>query len=143
MVDRKVSKAAMMTSGRVDVGVVELDGGEHRRPGGKVDELRALVEKGGVVLIAFHDHVAAAPHPVIGLKVFAMPPTMNPVDPPKAKQSQDIRAVVVVLPGCGHHNGLPVATRKRFRASGRNKRGFGEHGLGLGVVPVDDVPHHH
>ena len=42
----------------VDVGVVELDVGEDERVGKVVEKLGALVEEGGVVLVAFEDEVA-------------------------------------------------------------------------------------
>jgi len=44
----------------VDVGVIELDGSQNHRVGKVVQELRSLVEKSRVVLIAFHDEVLAS-----------------------------------------------------------------------------------
>ena len=42
-----------------DVGVVELHRGEDRDVGPVVEELGALVEEGGVVLVALDDELAA------------------------------------------------------------------------------------
>ena len=55
--------------------------------GRKVDELGALVEKGGVVLIAFHNHVTAAAHPVIGLKIFGGAAHHEPRVQPQGKEA--------------------------------------------------------
>ena len=145
--DRKVSKAGNDdVEVGVDVGVVELDGGEHRRPGGKVDELGALVEKGGVVLIAFHDHVAAAAHPVIGLKILGDAPHHEPGVQPQGKEEPgDQGRGGGLAVGAGHHHGLPVAHQEAVQGLGQGEAGqvSGQHRLGLGVVPADDVPHHH
>ena len=44
----------------VDVGVVELDGGDEERVGVVVQELRTLVEERGIVLVALDDEPLAA-----------------------------------------------------------------------------------
>ena len=114
--------------------------------GGKVDELGALVEKGGVVFIAFQDHVAAAAHPVIGLKILGDAPHHEAgVQPQGKEQPGDQGRGGGLAVGAGHHQDCRSPTRKRFRASGRERRGrsLGQHRLGLGVVPADDVAHHH
>ena len=54
----------------VDVGVVELDVGEDERVGKVVEELRTLVEEGGVVLVAFDDEGARGAQLEAGAEVF-------------------------------------------------------------------------
>ena len=54
----------------VDVGVIELDVGEDERVRKVVEELRALVEEGGVVLVAFDDEGARGAQLKAGAEVF-------------------------------------------------------------------------
>ena len=54
----------------VDVGVIELDGGEDDGVGKVVQELRSLVEEGGVVLVAFEDEVLALAEVKAGAEIF-------------------------------------------------------------------------
>ena len=54
----------------VDVGVVELDVGEDERVGKVVQELRTLVEEGGVVFVAFDDEGARGAQLKAGAEVF-------------------------------------------------------------------------
>ena len=44
----------------VDIGVVEFNAGQNHMLGPVVEKFRPFVEKGGVVLVAFDDHVVAA-----------------------------------------------------------------------------------
>ena len=46
----------------VNVGVIELDRGQDDGVGKVVQELRPLIEEGGVVLVAFQDEVLPLPH---------------------------------------------------------------------------------
>ena len=47
--------------------------------------------------------------------------------------------------GAGHHDGLPVAHQEAVQGLGQGEAGevLGQDRLGLGVVPADDVAHHH
>ncbi len=109
---------------RVDVGVVELDGGEHRRPGRKVHELGALVEKSGVVLIAFQDHVAAPAHPVVGLEILGDAPHHEAgVQSQGEEQPGDERRGGGFAVGAGHHQALPVAHQEAVQGLRQGEAG--------------------
>ena len=126
--------------------MVELDGGEHRRPGVEVDELGALVEKGGVVLISFQGHIAAPAHPVIGLEIFGDAPHHEAgVQPQGEEEPTDEGRGGGLAVGAGHHQALAVPHQEAVQGLGQGEPGevFLQHRLGLGVVPADDVAHHH
>ena len=129
----------------VDVGVVEFDGGEHRHPGPEVHELGALVEKGGVVFVALQDHVRAPAHPVIGLEIPGDAAHHEAgVQAQGVEQPGDERRGGGLAVGAGHHQALALAHQEAVqRLRQRQARDVaGQQGLGLGVVPADDVAHH-
>src|SRR5579859_6239060 len=54
----------------VDVGVIELDGGEDDGVGKVVEEFWSLVEEGSVIFVAFEDEVLPRPEMEAGAEVF-------------------------------------------------------------------------
>ena len=94
-----------------------------RQLGPVVEELGALVEEGGVVLVALHDDVGAlGPARKPASKFRAMPPTMKPGSSPAASSSQAIRRGGGRLAvGAGDHEARLAPSRKRSRASGRDR----------------------
>ena len=54
----------------VDIGMIELDGGEDDRVGKVMQELRSLVEESGVVLVAFQNEMFSLSEMKAGAKVF-------------------------------------------------------------------------
>ena len=95
----------------VDVGVVELDAREHRGSRPVVEELRALVEEGGVVLVALDDDPTAVSQPVVALEVLQRDPADHEggVAPGGVQESGEEGSVVVLpwVPGPSGSAGRP------------------------------------
>jgi hypothetical protein len=97
----------------VDVGVVELDVREHRGNGPVVQELRPLVEEGGVVLVALDDDPAAVSQPVVALEVLQDAADHEGGVAPGGVQDpgEEGRGRGLAV-GARHHQGLPASHHK-------------------------------
>ena len=130
----------------VDVGVVVLDAVDHQDGRPVVQELRPLVEVGGVVLVALDDEVGPRSEGVAGVEVERDP----------AHQERGIRPEIGQAPGQQRRGGgLAVGARHHHRRPARQEdqaqelrhgeiRDAGvQDGLQLRVAPGDGVAHHH
>jgi len=99
------------------LGVVVLDGGQNYAPRPVVQELRALVEERGLVLVPLDDEILPPPEPKDRSKFFSTPPTRNDGSRPADVSVHAMSPAVVVLPcvpattiGCRpSRNSLPIA----------------------------------
>jgi hypothetical protein len=129
----------------VDVGVVELDRGQDQRVRVVVEELRRLVEEGGVVLVALDDEVVARTLAKRAAEVERDAADQQGRIP--ARRGQHLgdevrRRRLAVRPG----DGDAVAARDRQLVERVRERAVGNAGLDrrlrLGIVGADRVPDH-
>jgi hypothetical protein len=81
-----------------DVRVVELQVVEHQGARAVVDELGALVEEGGVVLVRLHHEEGRGPSRAESPKLRGTPPIRKPGASPASSSTQASMLAVLVLP---------------------------------------------
>ncbi len=130
----------------VDVGVVELDAREHRGSRSVVQELRSLVEEGGVVLVALDDDRTPVSQPVVALEVLQNAADHEGGLAPGGLQDpgEEGRGGGLAV-GARHHQALPVAHHKAVDGLGHGaeRQAQALEFDRLRVQAGDGVSHHH
>ncbi len=130
----------------VDIGVVELDTGDHRDLGAIMEKLRPFVEKGGVVFVAlYHEFLARAVAEVAGKTLEQAADKKTRVAAGAIKDGGQQRGGSGLAVGAGHHQRGFALQEEVGQSLGKGEKGQARRGqgLGLGVDAGDDVTHHH
>ena len=130
----------------IDVGMVELEAREERRPGPVVEELGALVEVGGVVLVALDHHVRPGAEAEVPAVVEGHPADQERRVEPCGRQHvphERRRGRLAVRPG--DDDAVPARCHQGAEGGGKAhlRDAALQHGGRLGVHPPDDVSDDH